>query len=33
MLNNKDLLGIKELSVKEISLIIETAAGFKDKLP
>jgi aspartate carbamoyltransferase catalytic subunit len=32
MLNNKDLLGIKELSVKEISLIIETAAGFKDIL-
>jgi aspartate carbamoyltransferase catalytic subunit len=32
MLNNKDLLGIKELSVKEIGLILETAAGFKDIL-
>lgn len=32
MLNNKDLLGIKELSVEEIKLIIDTAAGFKDIL-
>ena len=32
MLNNKDLLGIKELSVEEINLILDTAAGFKDVL-
>ena len=32
MLNKKDLLGIKELSVEEISLILDTAAGFKDVL-
>ena len=32
MLNSKDLLGIKELSFKEISLILETASGFKDIL-
>jgi len=32
VLNNKDLLGIKELSVEEITLILETAAGFKDVL-
>ncbi len=32
MLNNKDLLGIKELSVQEINLILDTAAGFKDVL-
>jgi aspartate carbamoyltransferase catalytic subunit len=32
VLNNKDLLGIKELSVEEIKLIIDTAAGFKDIL-
>lgn len=32
MLSNKDLLGIKELSAKEIKLILETAAGFKDIL-
>ncbi len=30
MLNKKDLLGIKELSVEEIELILDTAAGFKD---
>jgi aspartate carbamoyltransferase catalytic subunit len=30
MLNSKDLLGIKELSLKEINLILDTAAGFKD---
>jgi aspartate carbamoyltransferase catalytic subunit len=30
MLKSKDLLGIKELSRKEINLILETAAGFKD---
>ncbi|MBE0426029.1 MAG: aspartate carbamoyltransferase catalytic subunit [Nitrospirae bacterium] len=30
MLNKKDLLGIKELSVEEINLILDTAAGFKD---
>ncbi|MEW6068943.1 MAG: aspartate carbamoyltransferase catalytic subunit [Nitrospirota bacterium] len=28
----KDLLGIKELSVEEINLILDTAAGFKDVL-
>ena len=32
MLNRKDLLGIKELSVEEIHLILDTAAGFKDVL-
>ncbi len=32
MLNRKDLLGIKELSVEEINLILDTAAGFKDVL-
>jgi aspartate carbamoyltransferase catalytic subunit len=32
VLNNKDLLGIKELSVEEINLILDTAAGFKDVL-
>jgi len=32
VLNNKDLLGIKELSVQEINLILDTAAGFKDVL-
>jgi aspartate carbamoyltransferase catalytic subunit len=32
MLNRKDLLGIKELSVAEINLILDTAAGFKDVL-
>jgi len=32
MLNRKDLLGIKELSVGEINLILDTAAGFKDVL-
>lgn len=32
MLNNKDLLGIKELTVEEITLILDTAAGFKDIL-
>lgn len=31
-MNKKDLLGIKELSVEEISLILDTAAGFKDVL-
>jgi aspartate carbamoyltransferase catalytic subunit len=30
VLNKKDLLGIKELSVEEINLILDTAAGFKD---
>jgi aspartate carbamoyltransferase catalytic subunit len=30
MLNSKDLLGIKELSLEEINLILDTAAGFKD---
>lgn len=30
MLNNKDLLGIKELCLEEIMLILDTAAGFKD---
>jgi aspartate carbamoyltransferase catalytic subunit len=32
MLNRKDLLGIKELSVEEVNLILDTAAGFKDVL-
>jgi aspartate carbamoyltransferase catalytic subunit len=32
MLGHKDLLGIKELSVEEIRLILETASGFKDVL-
>lgn len=32
MLYNKDLLGIKELSLEEINLILDTAAGFKDVL-
>ena len=32
MLNNKDLIGIKELSFEEINLILDTAAGFKDVL-
>jgi aspartate carbamoyltransferase catalytic subunit len=32
VLNKKDLLGIKELSVEEINLILDTAAGFKDVL-
>lgn len=32
MLNSKDLLGIKELSLEEITLILDTAAGFKDIL-
>ena len=32
MLESKDLLGIKELSAREIKLILETAAGFKDVL-
>ena len=32
MLNRKDLLGIKELSVEDINLILDTAAGFKDVL-
>jgi aspartate carbamoyltransferase catalytic subunit len=32
LLNKKDLLGIKELSVEEINLILDTAAGFKDVL-
>jgi aspartate carbamoyltransferase catalytic subunit len=30
MLQNKDLLGIKELSAEEIDVILDTAAGFKD---
>jgi len=30
MLNKKDLLGIKELSLEEIILFLDTAAGFKD---
>ena len=30
MLNSKDLLGIKELSLEEINVILDTAAGFKD---
>ncbi len=32
MLSKKDLLGIKELSLDEINLILDTAAGFKDVL-
>lgn len=32
MLKKKDLLGIKELSLEEINLILDTAAGFKDVL-
>jgi len=32
VLNSKDLLGIKELSLEEINLILDTAAGFKDVL-
>jgi aspartate carbamoyltransferase catalytic subunit len=32
VLKSKDLLGIKELSVEEINLILDTAAGFKDVL-
>ena len=32
MLTRKDLLGIKELSLEEINLILDTAAGFKDVL-
>ncbi len=32
MVNRKDLLGIKELSVADINLILDTAAGFKDVL-
>jgi len=32
VLDNKDLLGIKELSVENINLILDTAAGFKDVL-
>ncbi len=32
MLNSKDLLGIKELSAEELTLILDTAAGFKDVL-
>jgi aspartate carbamoyltransferase catalytic subunit len=32
VLNKKDLLGIKELSLEEINLILDTAAGFKDVL-
>jgi len=32
VLKRKDLLGIKELSVEEINLILDTAAGFKDVL-
>jgi aspartate carbamoyltransferase catalytic subunit len=32
VLNSKDLLGIKELSIEEITLILDTAAGFKDVL-
>jgi aspartate carbamoyltransferase catalytic subunit len=32
VLTNKDLLGIKELSVEEINLILDTSAGFKDVL-
>jgi aspartate carbamoyltransferase catalytic subunit len=31
-LKSKDLLGIKELSPEEVSLVLETAAGFKDVL-
>jgi aspartate carbamoyltransferase catalytic subunit len=32
VLNSKDLIGIKELSVEDMNLILETAAGFKDVL-
>jgi aspartate carbamoyltransferase catalytic subunit len=32
VLNSKDLLGTRELSLGEISLILDTAAGFKDVL-
>ncbi|MEW6002887.1 MAG: aspartate carbamoyltransferase catalytic subunit [Nitrospirota bacterium] len=32
MLARKDLLGIKELTLEEINLILDTAAGFKDVL-
>ncbi len=32
MLTKKDLLGIKELSLDEINLVLDTAAGFKDVL-
>jgi aspartate carbamoyltransferase catalytic subunit len=32
VLNNKDLLGIKELSADEIKHILDTASGFKDVL-
>lgn len=32
MLSKKDLLGIKDLSLEEINLILDTAAGFKDVL-
>jgi aspartate carbamoyltransferase catalytic subunit len=32
MLNKKDLLGIKELSAEEITLILDTAGGFRDVL-
>jgi aspartate carbamoyltransferase catalytic subunit len=32
VLSKKDLLGIKELSLEEINLILDTAAGFKDVL-
>lgn len=32
MMTTKDLLGIKELSLEEINLILDTAAGFKDVL-
>lgn len=32
MLKRKDLLGIKDLPAEEISLILDTAAGFKDVL-
>jgi len=32
VLNRKDLIGIKELSVEDMNLILDTAAGFKDVL-
>jgi aspartate carbamoyltransferase catalytic subunit len=32
VLHSKDLIGIKELSVEDINLILDTAAGFKDVL-
>jgi aspartate carbamoyltransferase catalytic subunit len=32
VLNKKDLIGIKELSVEDMNLILDTAAGFKDVL-